>query len=274
MYYFSIEHLYPDVLEALPYNIFSYIRPKIVIITTPNADFNVLFKDFSGMRHYDHKFEWSREQFEAWYVVIYLKLILCEQNSVFFYVRAYNIVSRFSHYAVSFIGIGSAPQDSNSKLGHCSQMAVFVKEDSDNIDAEKSKAVSKQVKNCNTAADNDLTTPTIDIHICGNYTKESSFGICTHLSYSKQTVLYDQSNSESKNCTCEIYKLMASIDYPYETNKQTPNEMILYDTQYRINTLGRIDGRFYSDENDRSEIPLEELIWDQDGLFITVPELA
>uniref|UniRef100_A0A1I8F735 Small RNA 2'-O-methyltransferase n=1 Tax=Macrostomum lignano TaxID=282301 RepID=A0A1I8F735_9PLAT len=40
---------------------------RIVIVTTPNADFNVCFgPNFAGFRHWDHKFEWSRAEFEAW----------------------------------------------------------------------------------------------------------------------------------------------------------------------------------------------------------------
>ena len=64
--HFSIEHLYPDVLEAIPYNIFGYVEPKAVILTTPNADFNVVFPNKRAFRNIDHKFEWSRDQFESW----------------------------------------------------------------------------------------------------------------------------------------------------------------------------------------------------------------
>lgn len=63
---FRIEHLYPDTLMDLPFNIFEYIMPKVAIVTTPNADFNVLFSNFSGFRHPDHKFEWTRKQFQDW----------------------------------------------------------------------------------------------------------------------------------------------------------------------------------------------------------------
>lgn len=62
---FRIEHLYPETLTDLPYNIFGYIKPQVAIMTTPNADFNVLFNK-PGFRHYDHKFEWTREQFQDW----------------------------------------------------------------------------------------------------------------------------------------------------------------------------------------------------------------
>lgn len=45
------------------------MKPKIVIFSTPNADFNILFgssKFETGFRHEDHKFEWTQEQFIDW----------------------------------------------------------------------------------------------------------------------------------------------------------------------------------------------------------------
>jgi hypothetical protein len=37
------------------------MRPKLVVVTTPNAEYNTLFPDFEGpFRHWDHKFEWTR----------------------------------------------------------------------------------------------------------------------------------------------------------------------------------------------------------------------
>ncbi|OAD61795.1 Small RNA 2'-O-methyltransferase [Eufriesea mexicana] len=98
-----IEHLYPDVLIDFTYNIFGYIKPKLVIITTPNADFNVLFPNFSGFRHYDHKFEWTRQQFQDW---------------------AENITSSYPDYIVTFEGIGKGPEGTEH-LGCITQMAIF-----------------------------------------------------------------------------------------------------------------------------------------------------
>lgn len=62
-----IEHVFPDVLDEIPFHIFSYMNPKIVIFTTPNCEFNVLFPDMVKFRHDDHKFEWSRAEFQDWY---------------------------------------------------------------------------------------------------------------------------------------------------------------------------------------------------------------
>jgi hypothetical protein len=61
-----IEHLECDVLAKVPWSLFGAVHPKTVVLTTPNADFNVLFPGLRGFRHPDHKFEWTREQFQSW----------------------------------------------------------------------------------------------------------------------------------------------------------------------------------------------------------------
>jgi 3' terminal RNA ribose 2'-O-methyltransferase Hen1 len=63
-----IEHIEPDRLPHLERSLFADARPGAVIITTPNADYNVLFPSLPAgkFRHTDHRFEWSRAQFEAW----------------------------------------------------------------------------------------------------------------------------------------------------------------------------------------------------------------
>ena len=51
----------------MPQVIFGQLSPKIAIITTPNVEFNVLFPNLKqGFRHYDHKFEWTRAEFQEW----------------------------------------------------------------------------------------------------------------------------------------------------------------------------------------------------------------
>ena len=63
-----IEHLMPHELEAFPRTVFGSIKPDIAVVTTPNKDFNVVFAnpDPDRMRHPDHKFEWTREEFLNW----------------------------------------------------------------------------------------------------------------------------------------------------------------------------------------------------------------
>ncbi|KAI5696918.1 hypothetical protein M8J75_002322 [Diaphorina citri] len=104
-----IEHLYPPTLENVPYNVFGVMQPYLVIITTPNGEFNYLFDDYveGTYRHDDHKFEWTREQFKCW---------------------AENIVARYPMYSLNISGIGPPPSDkSEAQYGHCSQMAVFTR---------------------------------------------------------------------------------------------------------------------------------------------------
>lgn len=50
--------------------VFECICPKFVVMTTPNFEFNQLFPGPRKFRHYDHKFEWTREQFQTWLVYI------------------------------------------------------------------------------------------------------------------------------------------------------------------------------------------------------------
>lgn len=63
-----IEHVDRERLAALEQVLFEHARPLCVIVTTPNAEYNVRFPNLpaGGMRHRDHRFEWTREQFEAW----------------------------------------------------------------------------------------------------------------------------------------------------------------------------------------------------------------
>lgn len=62
-----IEHLDADRLPALAEAVFGN-GPKTVIVTTPNAEHNVLFPNLTAgaFRHPDHRFEWTRAQFRAW----------------------------------------------------------------------------------------------------------------------------------------------------------------------------------------------------------------
>jgi 3' terminal RNA ribose 2'-O-methyltransferase Hen1 len=63
-----IEHLDAPRLAAFERVLFEFARPGTVVITTPNADYNIKFKTLPAgrFRHRDHRFEWTREQFEPW----------------------------------------------------------------------------------------------------------------------------------------------------------------------------------------------------------------
>ena len=81
--------------------LFEFARPSTVVVTTPNAEYNSVFKTLPAgqFRHGDHRFEWTRPEFERW---------------------SREVGERFG-YAVRFLGIG----DEVSSLGSPTQMAVF-----------------------------------------------------------------------------------------------------------------------------------------------------
>jgi 3' terminal RNA ribose 2'-O-methyltransferase Hen1 len=63
-----IEHLEPERLDALELALFAGSRPAHIVVTTPNAEYNVLFPSLQPgrFRHGDHRFEWDRATFAAW----------------------------------------------------------------------------------------------------------------------------------------------------------------------------------------------------------------
>lgn len=96
-----IEHVDPPRLEALQHVVFGAAKPGSVIVTTPNREYNVLYGGFVGMRHPDHRFEWTREQFGEWS----------------------DRVAGTYGYSVKRHGIG----DLDERLGTPTQMAIFSK---------------------------------------------------------------------------------------------------------------------------------------------------
>ena len=98
----SIEHLDETNLNGLPDAVFGVLRPKHVVVSTPNADYNVIFPNFTGFRHWDHKFEWTRCEFSKW----------C------------NKVCSSYNYHVEFSGVGD-PKPGFEHVGSCTQIAIF-----------------------------------------------------------------------------------------------------------------------------------------------------
>jgi len=121
-----VEHLHPSELEQLPEAVFGHMSPRVVVVTTPNSEYNVLFPDYSGgMRHWDHKFEWTRLQFRDW---------------------AKSVVARFDKYSVSFSGVGWS-EGKEETHGPCSQIAIFVRDEScDKAQCYDSKEVYELVE--------------------------------------------------------------------------------------------------------------------------------
>ena len=78
-------------------------RPGTVVLTTPNVEYNVRFEGLpaGSLRHRDHRFEWTRAEFETW---------------------ARRVAER-SGYTVRFQSVGSE----DPEVGPPTQMAVFAR---------------------------------------------------------------------------------------------------------------------------------------------------
>ena len=100
-----VEHLDPHRLAAFERVLFEYAKPKKIILTTPNREYNIMWENMSetDLRHKDHRFEWSRKEFHAW---------------------ANGIADKFG-YSINFVPIG--PEDAT--VGSPTQMGVFSRED-------------------------------------------------------------------------------------------------------------------------------------------------
>lgn len=63
-----VEHVDVPRLAALERNVFESLQAKVVIVTTPNCEYNPCYPDLApdAFRHSDHRFEWSRSEFTAW----------------------------------------------------------------------------------------------------------------------------------------------------------------------------------------------------------------
>lgn len=63
-----VEHIDPDRLPAFEHAVFHVARPRTVLVTTPNVEYNPLFETLpeGQFRHSDHRFEWTRAEFREW----------------------------------------------------------------------------------------------------------------------------------------------------------------------------------------------------------------
>ena len=63
-----IEHLDPQRVPAFERVLFEFAAPATVVLTTPNKEYNAHYEWLAEdtLRHHDHRFEWTREEFKAW----------------------------------------------------------------------------------------------------------------------------------------------------------------------------------------------------------------
>jgi 3' terminal RNA ribose 2'-O-methyltransferase Hen1 len=98
-----VDHLDPARLNTFERCLFEFARPQTVVLSTPNVEYNVKFENLPAgkLRHRDHRFEWTRAEFQAW---------------------ANSICARFG-YDVRFLPIGAE----DSTIGAPTQMGVFTR---------------------------------------------------------------------------------------------------------------------------------------------------
>ncbi|MFD4405565.1 3' terminal RNA ribose 2'-O-methyltransferase Hen1 [Nocardia sp. NPDC058499] len=98
-----VEHIDPPRLPAVEYVVFGAAAPQAVLVTTPNAEYNVRYDGLpaGAFRHSDHRFEWNRAEFRSW---------------------AQRIAGHYG-YGVRFAPIGST----DPEVGPPTQLAVFTR---------------------------------------------------------------------------------------------------------------------------------------------------
>ncbi|MEV5897149.1 3' terminal RNA ribose 2'-O-methyltransferase Hen1 [Nonomuraea fuscirosea] len=97
-----IEHVDPPRLPALERVVFGRAKPLHVLVTTPNIEHNVRYEFLTGLRHPDHRFEWTRAEFAAW---------------------AARVADRYG-YQVALEPVG----DDDPEVGPPTQMGVFTRD--------------------------------------------------------------------------------------------------------------------------------------------------
>jgi 3' terminal RNA ribose 2'-O-methyltransferase Hen1 len=100
-----VEHLDAPRLQAFERVVFEYARPKTLVLTTPNREYNVMWENVGTerLRHSDHRFEWTRPEFQQW---------------------AERIGDRYG-YSVRFLPVGPVDE----AVGHPTQMCIFQRAD-------------------------------------------------------------------------------------------------------------------------------------------------
>lgn len=99
-----IEHMELYRLAHFERVLFEFAAPRVIVITTPNTEYNVVWKNLLAgkLRHPDHRFEWDRKQFQDW---------------------ANGMAEKYK-YNVTFFPIGQ----SDAEHGSPTQMGIFKRE--------------------------------------------------------------------------------------------------------------------------------------------------
>ncbi|MPZ81749.1 MAG: 3' terminal RNA ribose 2'-O-methyltransferase Hen1 [Actinophytocola sp.] len=102
-----VEHVDPPRLPALATAVFGSARPATVLVTTPNAEYNVRWDSLPAgeMRHPDHRFEWTRAELAAWA----------------------DAVAGAHGYTVRYVPVGPVGDEEGAEVGAPTQLAVFTR---------------------------------------------------------------------------------------------------------------------------------------------------
>jgi len=98
-----IEHIDISRLKAFERVLFEFAAPQTIVVSTPNIEYNVCFENLpeGKLRHRDHRFEWTRKEFQQW---------------------AEATAEKYG-YSVRFVPIG----DVRPEFGAPTQMGIFTK---------------------------------------------------------------------------------------------------------------------------------------------------
>ena len=97
-----IEHIAESRLPRVMGTIFGSYKPKVLIVTTPNLEYNTVYQMEEKVRHKDHRFEWTRAEFAEW---------------------THTLAGNYP-YKVQLEGIGEEVEG----YGHPSQIAIFTRQ--------------------------------------------------------------------------------------------------------------------------------------------------
>lgn len=95
-----IEHINEERLPQMMQLVTEMYAPKNIIVSTPNAEYNTVYA-LGDLRHDDHRFEWTRQQFRDW----------CEMVA--------------PQYELQYVGIG----DEHETYGTPTQMCIMTRRD-------------------------------------------------------------------------------------------------------------------------------------------------
>ena len=246
-----IEHLYADELSRCTHTVFGMLKPKRVLVTTPNCEFNVVFGDSSPsveddhgeqqqqqqassslqrapslpsmtstatetrdtaskpssaskFRHWDHKFEWTRQEFQTW----------CTSD----------VLAKYTDYRlVYYDGLGDVPNSYQHSaapagdIGHCTQLALFERTDvaaddvEDAEDAELLLRYFEQKKRLCIA----MREESINKSLAGKQQQQSDAAEATRSAAKAPYV--DAGELSSIQVDMPPYKLVMYLSYPFET---------------------------------------------------------